>query len=94
MITRWTTFIGGVMQHNPVSDFSNMSAQALPLTPLFYCRILFYSKNGDVCKKLELNTLRFDRDIYEGFMFEKKIFKIFYIVINVENHPTSDINIT
>ena len=23
----------------------------------FYCRILFYSKNGDVCKKLELNML-------------------------------------
>ena len=31
--------------------------------PTFLCRILFYSKNGDVCKKLELNTLRFDRDM-------------------------------
>ena len=36
---------------------------ALPMTPLFYCRILFYSKNVDVCKKLELKPLRFDRDI-------------------------------
>ena len=39
-----------------------MSIPALPMTPLFLCRILFYSKNGDVCKKLELNMLRSDRD--------------------------------
>ena len=31
--------------------------------PFFYCRNLFHSKNADVCKKLELNPLRFDRDI-------------------------------
>ena len=31
--------------------------------PTFLCRILFYSKKGDVCKKLEVNTLRFDRDM-------------------------------
>ena len=40
-----------------------MSTPGLPITPLFYCIILFYYKNGDVCKKLELKRLRFDRDI-------------------------------
>ena len=41
-----------------------MTTPALPMTPLFYCRIFFYLKNVDVCKKkLELNMLRFDRDI-------------------------------
>ena len=29
----------------------------------FLCRILFYSKNGDVCKKLELKMLRSDREM-------------------------------
>ena len=33
----------------------------LPITSLFYCSRIF--RNGDVCKKLELNTLRFDRDM-------------------------------
>ena len=33
------------------------------ITPFFYCIIQFYYKNGDVCKKLELKRLRFDRDI-------------------------------
>ena len=28
-----------------------------------YYRILFYAENGDVSKKPELNTLRFDQDI-------------------------------
>ena len=40
-----------------------MSTPGLPITPLFYCIILFYYKNGDVCKKLEPKRLRFDRDI-------------------------------
>ena len=31
--------------------------------PTFYCRILFYSQNGDVCKKVELNMLRIDQDM-------------------------------
>ena len=30
---------------------------------LIYFRILFFSKNEDVCKKLELNMLIFDRDM-------------------------------
>ena len=34
---------------------SKNETPALPMTLLFYCRILFYFKNGDVCKKLELN---------------------------------------
>ena len=29
----------------------------------FIAESFFYSKNGDVCKKLELNVLRFDRDM-------------------------------
>ena len=40
-----------------------MSTPGLTITPLFYCYILFYYKNGDVCKKLELKRLRFVRDI-------------------------------
>jgi len=31
--------------------------------PNFYFRILFHYKNGDVCKKTDLNILRFDRDV-------------------------------
>ena len=40
-----------------------MTTSALPMTPLFYCRILLHTKNVDACKKLELNPLKFDRDI-------------------------------
>ena len=29
-----------------------------PITPIFKSKILFYTKNGDVCKKVELNILR------------------------------------
>ena len=51
-----------------------MTTPALPMTPLFYCRILFYSKNVDVCKKLELNPLRFDRDV-RGLSLKKTFSK-------------------
>ena len=50
-----------------------MSTSGLPMTPLFYCRILFYYQNGDVCKKTELNPLRFDWDI--RFLSLEKIFQ-------------------
>ena len=40
-----------------------MSTPGPPITPLFYCIILLYYENGDVCKKLEPKRLRFDRDI-------------------------------
>ena len=57
-------FWGGTPISAPqITVSQKMSTPELPMTPLFYCRILFYSKNGDVCKKLELNTLRFDRDM-------------------------------
>ena len=52
---------------------SKMTILAHPFTPLFYCRILFCSKNEDVCKKLDSNPLRFDQDI-RGFKLEKKNF--------------------
>ena len=42
---------------------SNMTIPALPMTLHFYCKILFYSKHVDVCKNLELNPLRLDRNI-------------------------------
>ena len=63
-LTHWRIslkFLLGV----PVPPFwpKKMTTLAEPMTPLFYCRILFYSKNVDVCKKLELNPLRFDQDI-------------------------------
>ena len=40
-----------------------MSSPVLPLTPQFYFKILFYSKNGDVGNKSELIILRIDLDI-------------------------------
>ena len=54
-----------------------MTTPALPMTPLFYCRILFHTKNVDVCKKRELNPLRFDRDI-RVLSQKKNIFKYFH----------------
>ena len=54
-----------------------MTTQALPMILLFYCRILFHTKNVDVCKKLEVNPLRFDRDI-RVLSKKKNIFKIFH----------------
>ena len=46
-----TTFIG------------SLHAAYVALRHFFYYIILFYSKNVDVCKKLELNVLRFDQDM-------------------------------
>ena len=40
-----------------------MSTPGPPITSLFYCNILLYYENGDVCKKLEPKRLRFYRDI-------------------------------
>ena len=66
-------FLGGTPILAPQSVASqNMTTDALPMTPLFYCRILLHSKNVDVCKKLELNPLRFDRDI--RVLSQKKYF--------------------
>ena len=49
----------------------------MPMTPLFYCRILFYFENGDVCqKKLELNTIRLGQDM-RVLIFKIYIFDIF-----------------
>ena len=57
-------FIGGIPILAPQSAASpKMTTPALLMTPLFYCRIPFHSKNVDVYKKLELNPLKFDRDI-------------------------------
>ena len=39
-----------------------MTTPALPL-PHFLIQNLFFSKNVDVCKKVELNMLRFDKDM-------------------------------
>ena len=50
-----------------------MRAPALPMSPLFFFRILFYSKNGDFNKKLELNKLRFDLDI--RIFLKKSVFE-------------------
>ena len=57
-------FLGGTPFLAPQSAASpEMTAPALPMTPLFYCRNIVHSKNVDVCIKLELNPLRFDQDI-------------------------------
>ena len=58
-----------------------MTTPAPPMTLLFYCRILFYSKNVDVCKKLELNPLRFDRDIK---ILSSIITHLFYMRFNID----------
>ena len=47
----------------------------LPITTIFQSRILFYIKNGGVCKKLELNILKIDQNI--AILSAKKEFKIF-----------------
>ena len=69
-------FLGGTPFLAPQSAASpKMTTPALPMTPLFYCGIPFYSKNMDVCKKLKLNRLRFDQDI----RVVKKIFSKIFI---------------
>merc|ERR1711954_155109 len=71
-------FLGGTPFLAPQSAASpKMTTPALPMTPLFYCRILLHYKNLDVCKKLEVNPLRFDRDI-RVLSKKKNIFKIFH----------------
>ena len=52
--------------------------------PTFLFLILFYSKNMDVCKKLELNPLRFDRDI-RGLGSKKKIKNFHFFAMRSEN---------
>ena len=69
-------FLRGTPIFAPQSSvFPKMRTSALPMTPLFYYRILFYLKNGDVCRKLELNPLRFDWDMRT--LIKKNIFIIF-----------------
>ena len=66
-----------------------MTTPALPMTPLFCRRILFYLENVDVCKKLELNPLRFGRDI-RVLSLKKNILKIFHFFRPVnEKHRKS-----
>ena len=52
-------FLGGNPFLAPQSKVSpKMTATTLHMTPLLvYCRILFYSKNGDVCNMSENNLL-------------------------------------
>ena len=45
----------------------------LPITPSFHSRIIFYNKNGGVCKKLELNILKIDQGI--AILSSKKVFQ-------------------
>ena len=81
-------FLGGTPFLAPESAaFPKMITPVLPMTPHFYCRILFHSKNVDVCKKLELNPLRFDRDIRVFEFEEKKISKIFICSLSEQNPP-------
>ena len=53
----------GVPPFWPLKGPPKMSTPALPMTPLFQYRILFYSKTWDVCKQTELKMLRFDQDM-------------------------------
>ena len=68
-------FWGGTPISAPQITVSpKMSTPEPPMTPLFYCRILFYSKNGDVCKKLE-RQCRIRLVVH--FLFLETSFKIF-----------------
>jgi len=69
-----------------------MTTLKLLLTPFFYCSIISYSKNVDVCKKLELNTLGFDVDMMvlsSKFKFEKKNQNFPFFPSPNENHRKS-----
>ena len=54
-----------------------MTIAAHPMTTLFLLQNPFTRKNVDVCKKLELDPLRFDRDI-RVLSKKKNIFRVFY----------------
>ena len=56
----------------------------LPITPSFQSRIIFYNKNGGVCKKLELNILKIDQGI--AILSSKKYFKNFWIFEQNSSH--------
>ena len=59
----FANFWGGYPHFGPSKwGASKNEHPSTPYDPTFLCKILFYSKNGDVCKKLELNMLRSDRD--------------------------------
>ena len=85
-------FLGGTPILAPWRAASpKMTIPALHLTPLFYCIILFYWNNVDVCEKLELNLLRFDRDI-RILSLKKKHSQNFSFFMNdfyfcLENNP-------
>ena len=49
----------GYLLFSPLKcDISKNDHPSTAYDPTFYCRILFHTKNLDVCKKLELNPLR------------------------------------
>ena len=63
---------------NPLSDPLKLKPLQkdppwLPITPSFQPRIIFYNKNGGVCKKLELNILKIDQVI--AILSSKKVFQ-------------------
>ena len=85
--------LGGTAILAPLSVVSpNMRTPAPPMTPLFYCRILFFSENGDGCKKLELNVLRFDQDM--RFWIWKKYFQNYYQdMTKIQTHGSEKVKI-
>ena len=56
-----------------------MKAPALSMTPLFYYKFPVYSNNGDVCKNLKINRVRFEWDMKNKDVLkilEKIVFKL------------------
>ena len=71
----WGSFFGPLKTEAPQND-----PPWLPITPIFHCRILFYYKNGGICKKLDLNILKIDWAIAIlslNFVFRKKFEEFF-----------------
>ena len=54
----------------------------LPMTPLFHCTILFYSKKGDVCKRTQLKRLSINWDM--RVLSLKKTFSKFWFITSKE----------
>ena len=79
----------GPLKNLKISEFLKFTPRWPHITQYFYCWISWYYQNKDVCKKLELKILKFDRmahkfdekknfgDFFQKFdfsaIFEKKI---------------------
>ena len=73
-------FFGGKPHFGPSKKFQKPKKKIcqplILITPKSYFRILFYYKIGDVCKKLDLNILKIDRE--RAILSRKKKSQFFF----------------